>query len=906
MKFFTKKSITQKIIIVAIISILFGFVFPTYSHAGVGGLLLDPLVELVGTLFDSIISGLQYFLMDGDFGASGTKGLLNTALVNAGDFNASKYPDFTYNPNSKAEIVEISKDDLTLNLFGAEGYFVPVFQYTPQKIFSNQVPALDANFVNPTEWKTEAEQQRSIALQVHDTISSWYVSLRNLTIIGLMSVLLYIGIRIVISSAASEKSKYKQMLVDWLVAMCLVFTLHYIMAFTTTIVNQITEGIIGATKENKGNNIPVTVSAGTTITEIGSDGSMGNTSYNDTTYLVKADGTVWEWFDPPVAAGVPYTGPYYREVTDEKLVQEILEKHEADKQNNTSTSTTTTTDPGTVQFNTDLMGLIRFKMQSSDVWTKLLYLVFYMAMVIYTCMFTFVYLKRVLIIGFLTLISPLVALTYPIDKIKDGKAQAFNKWLKEYVFNILIQPFHLIIYTVFVSSAIDLSAKNPIFAIVALAFIMPAEKILRSLFGFEEAKTGGALSSIAGIAGGTAAFNMVSRALGKGGKGKNEKGGNSQEKNIRTSKGVTADAPKLGEASFGGSEGSEESEDSERFRQMEDDVANMREQEAIWRQAGPEAYTPPQEPSLWQRAWQTDENDTRGLGQYLRDGAGTLLSGTSLGQSAKEMRENANMLKEGMKEQAREFGNKHPILRNTAKGTLGAAKYLGKKGIRTAGRVASAVPGAMFGMAAGITGDSLGDIAKYTAAGAALSTAAMPQIGNSIKSGSSNVAHAYREGAYGEKQAALLERKEDFIKSTDLDEEIRGKFKSEDGGELSNSQVKEIKEQASYFDGLGIEGKDSIRAVELQRQLSEEIARTNPELSENEANKRGQLQSAVIMKKVEEYSAKDLRDKDTVAALRDDLAAECKSAGLDNTETKNTVNMIVGKMKKIRKVNNNY
>lgn len=88
--------------------------------------------------------------------------------------------------------------------------------------------------------------------------------------------------------------------------------------------------------------------------------------------------------------------------------------------------------------------------------------------------------------AFLTLIAPLVALTYPIDKLKDGKAQAFDMWIKEYIFNALLQPFHLIIYTIFVSSAVELAAKNPIFAIIALAFITPAEKLLRKFFGFEK------------------------------------------------------------------------------------------------------------------------------------------------------------------------------------------------------------------------------------------------------------------------------------------------------------------------------------------------------------------------------------------------------------------------------------
>ena len=50
----------------------------------------------------------------------------------------------------------------------------------------------------------------------------------------------------------------------------------------------------------------------------------------------------------------------------------------------------------------------------------------YLALVIYTCIFTVQYLKRVVYMAFLTMIAPLIALTYPLDKIKDGKGVAFT------------------------------------------------------------------------------------------------------------------------------------------------------------------------------------------------------------------------------------------------------------------------------------------------------------------------------------------------------------------------------------------------------------------------------------------------------------------------------------------------
>ena len=59
------------------------------------------------------------------------------------------------------------------------------------------------------------------------------------------------------------------------------------------------------------------------------------------------------------------------------------------------------------------------------------------------------------------MIAPLITLTYPLDKIKDKKSQAFDMWLKEFIFNALIQPLHLLLYIVLLGSATELAIDNP-------------------------------------------------------------------------------------------------------------------------------------------------------------------------------------------------------------------------------------------------------------------------------------------------------------------------------------------------------------------------------------------------------------------------------------------------------------
>lgn len=334
---------------------------------------------------------------------------------------------------------------------GLSGEFdLPMIAYTPYAIFSNSIPVFDINFFSPNtktegtvnmgEGDTQIEYvSESSAAILQTTVASWYVALRNIAIVGLMSVLVYVSIRILISSATG-KAKYKEMLVNWLVACCLVFMMHYIMVF---IVN-FSEMLSNLFASNCSEVILVDLPADTKI--------------NGETLEVDEERGYPVW-------ACTFTG-YAR--------------------------------------------LIAGGFSDYDTMTAIEFTIIYIVLVIYTVIFTIIYLKRVLYMAFLTMIAPLVAMTYPIDKINDGKAQGFETWLKEYVFNALLQPFHLLIYTIVVSFAMNLAVEHPIYALVALGFLIPAEKILRKMFNFEKAQTPNAMGPL-----GVAGAGMLMSAMGK-------------------------------------------------------------------------------------------------------------------------------------------------------------------------------------------------------------------------------------------------------------------------------------------------------------------------------------------------------------------------------------------------------
>ena len=296
-------------------------------------------------------------------------------------------------------------------------------------------------------------------------ISKWYYILRTIAIVGMMSVLVYIGIRILISSTSPQKAKYKQLLGDWLVGMVLLFTMHYIMVFANFFTEEITELLDGIN--------PIMYSA---IIQSDKDGKLKS-------QLEKYGYTVTDT---------------HEEVTngDNQLKADVgkvvyLGPDEKDPENKY------------LEWDTNLMGMLRIQtreIEQEDDNKYIGFSIMFFVMVLYTLIFSWTYIKRVIYLAFLTMIAPMVALTYPIDKANDGSAQGFNYWFKEYIFNLLLQPMHLLIYTLLVSTAVELAITNWIYALVALGFITAAEKIVRQMFNFSKASTPGILAGPAGAA----------------------------------------------------------------------------------------------------------------------------------------------------------------------------------------------------------------------------------------------------------------------------------------------------------------------------------------------------------------------------------------------------------------------
>lgn len=308
-------------------------------------------------------------------------------------------------------------------LEGIEGYGIGDFlgftedsYITPFHIFFNKIALLDVNFLN-----FDGLTEGGTVYIFRTAVAGWYYTMRLIACMVLAVILIYIGIRMAISTIASEKAMYKKMLVDWVTSLALLFLLHYIMLFTFACNEALIKAIEAVCEDTNLDAIMLTLNA--------------------------------------QAFGI-------------QIVQAVA-----------------------------AMAL-------------------YFAVLWQALTFLFTYVKRMLTIGFLIMIAPLITITYSIDKIGDQKAQALNTWLKEFVYNVLIQPFHCILFAAFTSVAFQLIQSSLfedtniaalILAVCCMSFIKEGEKLVQKIFGFGQA------SSLASMAFGAAITMSVAKQSAKGG-----------------------------------------------------------------------------------------------------------------------------------------------------------------------------------------------------------------------------------------------------------------------------------------------------------------------------------------------------------------------------------------------------
>lgn len=283
-----------------------------------------------------------------------------------------------------------------------------MFWFSIDKTVFNRVPLFNINYFD-TEESYEIGGGESVYsdtnnIAVKDSIVVSYYVCRLISLGISLVVLIYIGIRMAISSVASDQAKYKKMLISWIESIIILFVMPYIMSAIFVFGESLTKIFYGIRNSLLGTTVP---------------GAAG-------TYDV------------------------FEETVRKKLFGKVYN------------------DSGI----------------SLAVWSLV-----YWVLLFTELKFLWLYLKRLLMVGFLIVISPIITITYSIDKVGDGKAQAFGIWLKEFILNVLIQPLHALLYIVFVFSANAIAATSPLVGLALLLAMGQAERMVKVVFDMKGSVT---------------------------------------------------------------------------------------------------------------------------------------------------------------------------------------------------------------------------------------------------------------------------------------------------------------------------------------------------------------------------------------------------------------------------------
>lgn len=768
----------------------------------VGGLLFGPLANLIQGIGDSVNKILQNVII----------GDKSPVFYNSGWFTSESVKKIIEDNPADPNLEDVTVVKEYIDTFTGK-YGVPDIKLTPAEIFAGNVAAFDANFFKTD---TDHDQElggsdKSIVEELRNTVAKWYVALRNIAIVGLLSALLYIGIRIVISSSAGDKAKYKQFFVDWVVALCLIFFLHYIMAFTMTMSETVTDVLAGQTT---------------------SQGRIKQVNIK----LVGKDGKT--------------------QYTDDGLSEGF-----------------------SVYFSSNFTGVARIKADYADSALRMGYSILYIALTVYTVYFAFVYLKRLLMLAFFTMIAPLVALTYPLDKIRDGKAQAFNYWFKEYMFYALLQPMHMLLYTVFVSSALSVAANNLLYAIVALAFIVPAEKIVKQMFGIK----GNTESTLGGFAGGalaSQAFNMLRK-----GPPQPKKGGGDGPKG---EKGIRLNNPNKPNAM-----------DTLAGDAMENGVENaaqMATAAGIGAAAGAASANATENEN-------NEETDSNGVhvgdegvidGAQFREVPDNEQQGNGLENPEMQSGENPAMPENGQQNQNVDNNNSEEdpfaairAKANSPKGNLGSAinsrvqsaggwsgiaKGVGKTGAKLVGRAAMMTTMGALGLGVGIVGGDMSDTLKGLGAGLTAGYATGGRlnsvVGNTLTG--NNAAGRFLDDAI--RGTGPERKRNDYIRSYMSNQENRNRLIEKNPSIKKSELDAQLRQRAelSYDSGV-TDAKMLDRAVELQKQLDAKNPRGVGNAERHGAN---YDKTVATMQLASKYSDSTFENDEKIAKAQNRLASK--------------------------------
>ncbi len=311
------------------------------------------------------------------------------------------------------------------------------------------------------------EENGAIASYLQSSISAVYNAFRYLVTAVYIVVLVYLAIRMMLSSVGRQKAKYKELFKYWLIGLLLLFSFHWVMAGVIWLSNTIVHILYDMT-------VSVMTSAPAYTAAYSAAHPIGGLSPD------------WSSLTP----ATPITDYIFFQVQNFII-------------------TITAAGAATGIFAAFGWALVFIG--------PIIAIVFGILLIKSAFSIIVTYFKRLFTILVLVLLFPIVVLSYVFDKIGDRKAQTLSIWIKEFATNVMIQPIHALILAfigiMFAKASDSVLLTNPlfgpIFCLLALRLIPMGEELLKKLFQISSQMGPGSH----GIAGSVAQAGLALRGM---------------------------------------------------------------------------------------------------------------------------------------------------------------------------------------------------------------------------------------------------------------------------------------------------------------------------------------------------------------------------------------------------------
>ena len=271
----------------------------------------------------------------------------------------------------------------------------------------------------------DSSEANTFTITLKSFVSNLYVTLVAVVTVIYIFILVYVGVRVVMTSVADQQAKYKQMLSSWAIGLLLLFTFHYILSYVVEI-NDLSVNFI---RTNFASNQEANENIATLMDKLKKEGV--ETTYKKLTQ--KGKETVGN--EAAKIDNLPNTSEYFELYTSVNIVKAIV----------------------------------------------------WIALLSKTILIAILYIKRLIMITFLILIFPFITIAYVLDRVKEGKSKVFDTWFRAFFTNVFINLLHAITFVVVVQMALRAEDWGWILPVVAILVFDKLADQISSLLGISDA-----------------------------------------------------------------------------------------------------------------------------------------------------------------------------------------------------------------------------------------------------------------------------------------------------------------------------------------------------------------------------------------------------------------------------------